>query len=130
MSSLTWMRMSPRNDGSGDDARASRLSRPTTVVAALSDCRAALERTFTGLRDGAPRHQALDRVRSSVERFAEVTAEHQIPPERVIVMLKRSVRELPAIRQWLETDREALSHQLVEMVIAAYYGDGDGKNRR
>jgi hypothetical protein len=94
------------------------------------DCCAAIERNFAGLRDDAPRHEALNGVRSSLTRFAEVTAEHQVPPERMIVMLKKSVRELPSVRSWLETDREALSHQLVEMVIAAYYGDGDGTSRR
>ena len=114
------------NDDRGERARPGRRA---AVDSALSECCTALERHFAGLEDDAPRQRALEGVRSSLVHFAEVTAEHEIPPERVIVMLKRSVRDLSAIRNWLATDRESLSHQLVQMVIASYYSFGGGKER-
>jgi hypothetical protein len=102
------------------------------VVAALSDCRSALERNLSGLREDGSRHKALEAVREPLASYATVTAEHQVPPERMIVMLKRMVRELTAIMPWRDTERDNVSHELVEITIAAYYkrAGGDGRTNR
>jgi hypothetical protein len=75
------------------------------VVAALSDCRSALERNLAGLREDGPRRSALESVRVHLASFAAVTAEHEVPPERMVVMLKRMVRDLPTVRPWRDTER-------------------------
>jgi hypothetical protein len=102
------------------------------VVAALSECRSALERNLAGLREDGPRRSALESVRVHLASFAAVTAEHEVPPERMVVMLKRMVRDLPTVRPWRDTERDNISHELVEITIAAYYkhGDGDGRRKR
>jgi hypothetical protein len=131
--------MAASNDGSSPD-----LPRPSTdgkqtkrrglrrrseeraaVVAALSECRTDLERTLIELRAKETRANALRSAQASVGRFATVTAEYMVPPERMIVMLKRSVNELPTVRELVMTERDTLSHELVQMAIEAYYSRSD-----
>jgi hypothetical protein len=106
----------------------------SAVVVALSDFRTALERNLSELREDTPRRTALESVREPMAHFAAVTAEHEVPPERMIVMLKRMLRELPVIRRWRDAERENISHELVQMTIASYYdadgnGGSDGKKK-
>lgn len=103
----------------------------SAVVVALSDCRTALERSLSGLREDTPRRTALEAVREPLAHFAAVTAEHEVPPERMIVMLKRMLRELPVIHRWRDTERENISHELVQISIASYYEfDGDDERKK
>jgi hypothetical protein len=103
----------------------------SAVLAALSACRSSLERHFAGLREDGPRRDALESVRGSLMTFAAVTAAHEVPPERMIVMLKRMVREVTPALRWRDTERENISSELVEITIAAYFGaDGNGRKSK
>lgn len=99
------------------------------VAEALSVCREHLAVSLTRLREDSPRERAMDSLRSAIAEFARVTRRIDMPPERVIVVFKLMVRDLSPIQPWRVTARDALTSQLVEMMIEAYYagrGDGDG----
>ena len=106
-------------EGSDDD---------TTVVAALSDCYSALERSLTGRQEDGAQHEALDAVRVHIARLARAAYKNNLPPERVIIMLKRSLQDLWTTRLWFDTERDDLSLQLVEMMVTAYYAE-DARKR-
>ena len=101
----------------------------TAIVAALADCLSALERNLNGVPSDGPRHAALDSVRVHLGRFAAITAEHEIPPERVVVMLKRGLRNVTAIQKWIDSDRDKFALELEDIAIAAYFGQ-DGFRKR
>jgi hypothetical protein len=94
--------------------------------AVFEECCDALQRRFAQLREDGPRHAELESVRPHVGRVAAAAVQNGVAPERVIILLKRVVRSLPNINPWRDSERERISHQLVEMLITAYYGDGDG----
>jgi hypothetical protein len=91
------------------------------VARALGACRARLEVSLSGLQEDLPRRGALDGLQSAVAGFASLTRRLDMPPERVIVLFKRMVRDLAAIQRWRSTEREALTGELVQVMIEAYY---------
>jgi hypothetical protein len=119
-SDVERMRLMPKHERDPDD--------DTAIETALSECCVVLEQKLAGLPHDSPRQAVLNAIQPSLGRFATITAERDVVPERMIVMLKRSVRDLRALRNWLATEREALSHELVQRAIETYYnGSGDGK---
>lgn len=99
------------------------------VARALGACRARLETSLSVLREDLPRRGALEALQGAVAGFASLTRRLDMPPERVIVLFKRMVRDLAAIQQWRTTEREALTGELVQIMIEAYYA-GPGRDGR
>ena len=62
----------------------------------------------------------LDMVRESVQRYAQLMKALEIPPERVVSLIKETVREqLPHPER--EVDTAALAERVVTWCIEGYY---------
>jgi hypothetical protein len=94
----------------------------TELTRALLECRTRMEAELSRMRNGSKSDGAVDALRGVVTDFAYVARRAGVPPERVLVLFKATVHALTAIQPWDVVERDALSRDLVQLTIEAYYG--------
>ena len=93
------------------------MPRSTSLSDALSSCREQLRDQLT--RDFTPESLA-----QPIRKFATLASREELPPERVLALIKEMIKGLPAMEKKTPGDRAELTARFVETAIKAYYGKG------
>jgi hypothetical protein len=109
------IRETPNEERADDRGESLGLS---ALSAALSVCRCELQQQ---LASGA----SVESLRASVSNFATVAHRQDVPPERLLAAFKEMTLSLPEVARLRVTQRGAIMHQLVQIVIESYYGTKD-----
>jgi len=94
--------------------------RRKSVSAALDACRDKLHGQLE--RDASP-----DALRGPIREFATLARRLDIPPERVLAMIKRVLSGVPAFERRDGGERADLTARFAQIAIQAYYSEGDKK---
>jgi hypothetical protein len=93
----------------------------TELTRALLECRSRMEAELARRHDGKSIDGAIDALRGVVTDFAYVARRSGVPPEQALVLFKSTVNAVTAIERWNVIERDALSRDLVQLTIEAYY---------
>lgn len=107
---------------------ASDFDHGSDLAQALSRCRSSLEHRLSVLGDDRQAASALEVLRGDVSDLASRCRRLDVPPERLLVSLKKMVRDAAAFPGWGVTERDAVMHELVLMTIEAYYSQGHDRH--
>jgi hypothetical protein len=95
------------------------LPRRKLIGDALENCRQSLHRQLlVGLSP--------DTLRAPIREFATLARERQIPPERMLALIKDVLRGVPDFERRNGTERLELVGQFAQIAIHAYYSDESG----
>jgi hypothetical protein len=101
----------------------------TELAQALAECRACLEAELSVITYDSKQDGAIDALGDVVTRFATLSRQSQLTPEHALVMFKTTVNGLHATGRWPTMEREALTRELVPILIAAFYQRGNSSPR-
>ena len=104
-------------------ARQVNVTAPENTERRISGAREAFDQALTvcgvelaragGRADGAPRR--------AVGALVRAACEAEMPPERTLAVFKKMLRTLPEVERLPYESRAALTHELVQLAIEAYY---------
>ena len=97
-------------------------TRRQAIAAALEACR-------ESLRSELFKSVSPDKLRAPIRDFAKLASEHDIPPERVLAMIKSVLRGVPDFERLNGAERLDLTARFAQIAIQAYYSDFDGDGR-
>lgn len=83
---------------------------------ALTVCRDVLQRD---VNSGA----TLEGLREPLRLLSTCARRDNLPPERLLVVIKKLLHDVTAYEALPPQERDALRGRLIQMVIAAYYGN-------
>lgn len=85
---------------------------------ALTACRDVLQQDVNAGAD-------LESMREPLRLLSTCARRDRVPPERVLVVVKKLLHDLDAYEALPPQERDALRGRLIQMVIAAYYSTED-----
>lgn len=88
-------------------------NRSYTMDHALRACREVLQQDVGGT--------SLDDLREPLRLLSTCARREQVPPERVLVVVKKLLHDVTAYEAMPPQERDALRGRLIQMVISAYY---------
>ena len=94
--------------------------RSTSLSRALSDCREQLQAQIA--QQFTP-----ESLQQPIRRFAALARREEMPPERVLALLKEMLHGVASFGSKTPGERSEITTHFVQMAIQAYYGDGDGE---
>ena len=97
---------------------AQRAPRSTSLSDALSVCREKLREQLAG--DFSP-----ESLREPIRAFAALARREEMPPERVLALIKDMVRGVSRLESKTPGERADITTQFVQMAIQAYYDLSD-----
>jgi hypothetical protein len=101
----------------------------TELAQALTECRSIMETELAAVHDGSDTVHLSHQLRDVVARFAALSRQSELAPEHAVVLFKTTLHELRTTSGWPTMEREALTRELVPILIQAYYGEEDSSSR-
>jgi hypothetical protein len=96
------------------------VTRRESIDRALESCR-------DRLREQLLKDASASALRAPIREFASLASRYDIPPERVLAMIKSVLNGVPSFERRNSAQRADLTAQFAQIAIQAYYAEGDGQ---